>query len=293
MKKEEMTVKKSELLYLHYFFADDYQRMSEWIIQKTMTELSDEEIEKMLLSPSQQVRFQKFRQLYTPQSILLQLNQKQITPITLFSDYYPPLLKEIYDPPYVLYCKGNIELLKHSKWISMVGSRTPTPYGEKAVDTFVSQLKSYQYGVISGLAKGIDSLVHKSCLQQDVPTIGILGSGFDYIYPKENKRLVNQMLQKNLIITEYPPIYPPQKWYFPKRNRIISGISKGTVVIEAKKKSGSLITADQALEQGRDVFACPGSIFSDESEGTNTLILQGAKLVLGASDIMIEMEGNS
>ncbi|MGM9986535.1 MAG: DNA-processing protein DprA [Bacillaceae bacterium] len=290
-------MKLSDLLYWHYFLADDYRRMSlllkASLEDKKIIENESEISEILQFTPIQRNKFKAFQQSYTPQAILNDLQQKSITPITLFDPLYPPLLKEIYDPPYVLYSKGNNQLLSNDKMISMIGTRKPTPYGETLVATLINQLKDANHTIVSGLATGIDGLVHRTCIKENIPTIGVLGSGFDYFYPEENRSLASQMVKKNLIITEYPPPYRPKKWYFPKRNRIISGMSKGVVVIEAKEKSGSLITADQALEQGREVFSCPGSIFSKESMGTNYLILQGAKLVMSASDILSEIEGIS
>ncbi|EEL04927.1 DNA protecting protein DprA [Bacillus cereus BDRD-ST196] len=143
--------------------------------------------------------------------------------------------------------------------------------------------------IVSGFARGIDTIAHEVTVRQHCPTIAILGHGLSYMYPKENRGLYDTWKDYILLLTEYPPHYVPKKWYFPKRNRIISGISKGVLVVEAKTRSGSLITADLALEQNREVFALPGPIFIESAAGTNHLIQQGAKLVRNAEDILEEI----
>ncbi len=225
---------------------------------------------------------------FDPDDVLSYYETEKITPITIFDDAYPKLLKEIYDPPFVLYAKGNLSLLQNKKRLAVVGTRQPTPYGVKALAAIVPPLVDDGWVIVSGLAKGIDTYAHRAALQHRGKTIAVLGSGFHHPYPKENETLMQTMAHDQLLLTEYPPYVPPRKWHFPIRNRIISGLSQAVLVVEAKEKSGSLITADQALEQGRDVFAIPGSIFQAQSTGTNRLIQQGAKLVLSAEDIINE-----
>ncbi len=142
---------------------------------------------------------------------------------------------------------------------------------------------------MSGMAKGIDAYAHWQAIEQRGQTIAILGSGLNYVYPPSHRDLFQKLAAQQLIISEYPPHFPPRKWQFPERNRLISGLSRGVIVVEAKEKSGSLITADQALEQGREVFAVPGPIYSPASQGTNHLIQQGAKLVMSAADVLNEL----
>ncbi|WP_062048689.1 DNA-processing protein DprA [Bacillus sp. JCM 19034] len=220
---------------------------------------------------------------------LLRIYEKQqITPITCFDTYYPTLLKEIHDPPFVLYVKGNHHYLNNSRCMAVIGTRNPSHEAAKKVMHVIKPLAIKNWTIISGLAIGIDTLAHQAALLSKGKTIAVLGAGFHHIYPKRNEQLFQEMSKNNCIITEYPPHIPPRKWHFPARNRIISGLSKAIIVIEANEKSGSLITADQALEQGRDVFAVPGSIFSNTSRGTNKLIQEGAKLVLHATDILTE-----
>ncbi|MCL7746454.1 DNA-processing protein DprA [Halalkalibacter alkaliphilus] len=226
----------------------------------------------------------------SPDQYLNYLQAKNIFVYTILDSEYPAILKQIYDPPLVLYGMGAKDIIFSEKRLAVIGTRTPTSIGSKTVSAIIPPLSEQGWTIVSGFARGIDSLAHWQALHSTGKTIAVLGSGHSYIYPKENFQLFSQMSKKQLIVSEYPPNTPPQKWHFPARNRIISGISKAVLVIEAKEKSGSLITADQALEQGRDVFAIPGSIFSPQSQGTNFLIQQGAKLVMNANDILQELQ---
>ncbi|ARK31012.1 DNA-processing protein DprA [Halalkalibacter krulwichiae] len=227
---------------------------------------------------------------YSSIQILEYLKQKLIHVITIEDTDYPPLLKNIFDPPFVLYAIGQKAVLNNEKRIAVIGTRTPTDTGLQTLSTLIPPITRQGWTIVSGMAKGIDSHAHWQALKAQGQTIAILGSGFNYIYPKSNQELFSKLTQKNIILSEYPPNTPPKKWHFPARNRIISGLSKAVLVVEAKERSGSLITADQALEQGRDVFAVPGSIFSNESKGTNYLIQQGAKLVASHEDILCEID---
>ncbi|WP_058307827.1 DNA-processing protein DprA [Gracilibacillus massiliensis] len=208
--------------------------------------------------------------------------------ITIFSENYPASLKVIPDPPLVLYLHGNPSLLTNSPNLSVVGTRYPSKYALSIMNQILIPLFKFNIVITSGMAKGIDGFAHQLALQHNNPTIAVLGGGFQHIYPKENLSLFNQLAKENLIISEYPPDQPPKKYHFPERNRIISGLSFGTLVIEAKKKSGTLITVDQALEQGKEVFAIPGSILAETSSGCNQLIQDGAKLIQSSNDILEE-----
>ena len=214
----------------------------------------------------------------------------QIKEINFSSDKYPKQLREIYNPPKRIYAIGNIEIL-NKVGIAIVGSRKATEYGKKVAFRLSKDLSERDIVIISGLAKGIDSHAHIGSLNvQNGKTIAVLGSGIKVIYPKENIELARQILRKGgCIISEYPPDDTPNKSNFPERNRIISGLSKGVVIVEASEKSGALITVDFALEQGREVFAVPGNIYSTTSVGTNKLIQQGAKLVMAVEDILSEI----
>ncbi|MFE8695197.1 DNA-processing protein DprA [Cytobacillus sp. FJAT-53684] len=209
--------------------------------------------------------------------------------ITIFDDDYPVLLKETYQPPWVLYAKGDVSLLKKEKHLAVVGSRRFTEYGENAINYLFPKLIEKGIVIVSGLAAGIDTVAHHSAINHGGKTIGVIAGGFFHIYPQTNKRLASEMMKNHLIISEYPPDTKPERWQFPMRNRVISGISRGTLVVQAKSKSGSLITANFAVQEGREVFALPGNIFSIHSSGTNELIQQGAKLIQTPEDILEEL----
>ncbi|MGG3005334.1 DNA-processing protein DprA [Geobacillus stearothermophilus] len=213
---------------------------------------------------------------------------RRIHVITVFDDHYPPLLKHIYAPPWVLYAKGNAGLLQQTKLISIVGTRRPTKDGLEALDKLVPPLSAAGWTIVSGLAAGIDIHAHRLAVKYGGTTIAVIAGGLDHVYPKAHWPFARYLMNEQLVIAEHPPATKPQAWHFPARNRIISGLSLGTLVVQAKRKSGSLITAAYALEQGREVFAVPGPIGLAESAGPNTLIQHGAKLVQEAEDIIVE-----
>lgn len=210
-----------------------------------------------------------------------------ITPVWILDDHYPELLREIYEAPPILFCKGDIDLLQKQA-IAIVGTRQMSEYGRKACRKIASELSEHQLVIVSGMAGGIDTTAHKAALQKSGATIAVLGSGVNNIYPLKNQLLANDIAQDGLLLSEYLPDEEARRWHFPERNRIISGLSIGTVIIEAAERSGSLITADMALEQNRQVFAVPGNIFIDTWKGTNYLIQEGAKLVMNANNIIEE-----
>jgi DNA processing protein len=191
----------------------------------------------------------------------------------------------------VLHVLGNRELLAKLS-VAIVGSRRATPYGVNAAHKLARDLASAGVTIVSGLARGIDAAAHEATLEANAPTIGVLGTGIDVVYPRAHRGLFRRVAQTGAIVSELAPGTPPRRENFPIRNRIISGLSKGTVIVEATSRSGSLITARMAAEQGRDVFAVPGSIFSDKSEGTHRLIQYGAKLVHDAGDVLDELGGD-
>jgi len=202
---------------------------------------------------------------------------------------YPTLLKEIIDPPHVLYAQGNIDLL-NSFSVAMVGSRAATAYGKRAAFTLARNLADAGTTVVSGLAIGVDSEAHRGALSVNGSTIGVLGCGLDVTYPRQNAKLYEKIRAEGLLLSEYPLGTKPDAFRFPARNRIIAGLSCGVVVVEAARKSGSLITAEMALEEGREVFAVPGQIDSFKSSGAHWLLQQGAKLVQSVEDILAECE---
>lgn len=203
---------------------------------------------------------------------------------------YPKALLNIYEPPKRLYVMGD-ETILNDFAIAMVGSRRPTKYGIETAKALAYNLAKCNINVISGMAKGIDTSAHIGTIMGKGKTIAVLGSGFNNIYPKENIELYKRIIASGgAVITEYEKDVPPNKENFPRRNRIISALSKGVVVVEAAKRSGSLITAEIALEEGKEVFAVPGNINSKTSKGTNSLIKDGAKLVENVMDILEEYQ---
>ena len=208
--------------------------------------------------------------------------------VTLRDDAYPKRLKDIYDPPALLYVRG--ELQKEDELaISIVGSRKTSPYGRWVTEKISQELARHGVTVVSGMARGIDSLAHWGALSGGGRTIAVLGCGVDVIYPSENRNLFTKIIDRGAILSEFPMGSPPEGGHFPKRNRIISGLSIGVVVVQASMESGSLITASYALEQGREVFAVPGQVGAEGSRGTNQLIKEGAKLVESSEDILEEI----
>lgn len=209
--------------------------------------------------------------------------------ITLESEDYPPSLREIHDPPFLLFVKGQLlETDRHA--IAVVGARRCTHYGTEAARKLSFQLAYSGLTIISGLARGIDTAAHEAALAAKGRTIAVLGSGIGNIYPPENAALAEKIAQSGAVISEFPVLYVPDKQSFPLRNRIVSGMSFGILVAEAPARSGSLITANQALDQGRNVYAVPGPIDRPTSVGCNRLIQQGATLVTDANDILEERE---
>lgn len=218
-----------------------------------------------------------------------QYSNNQIHVITIFDEKYPQALKQIYDPPWVLYGKGDAELLRQPPLLAVVGSRNGTDYGKKAIAELFPSLIKKKITIVSGLAKGIDTYAHKAAIRFGGKTIAVIAGGIFHIYPAENKELALYLMKHHLVISEFPPDTKPIRWHFPTRNRIISGLCQGTFIVEAKERSGALITADYALQEGREVFALPGNIFNPYNKGTNRLIQQGAKLVAGPEDIIEEL----
>lgn len=203
------------------------------------------------------------------------------------SKFYPERLRNIYSPPKQLFCFGNLSLLNFENNIAVIGSRDYSFYGKRVADDFSFNLAKNDFCIISGLARGIDSFAHMAALDAKGRTIAVLGSGLDNIYPKENMKLAKRIVENGgLIISEYELGTRPLKQHFPARNRIISGLSDGVLVVEARKNSGTNITVDFALEQGKDIFVVPGNIYSNTSDGTNFLIKEGAIPVVSYKNII-------
>jgi DNA processing protein len=212
--------------------------------------------------------------------------------VTLGDAAYPPLLLETADPPLLLYVHGRTELLR-AEGLAVVGSRNPTPQGRDNARAFARHFSQAGLTVVSGLALGVDAAAHEGALEGAGSTVAVVGTGLDRVYPRKHRDLAHRIADVGLLVSEYPLGMPPIDTNFPIRNRLIAGLTRGTLVVEAALKSGSLITARLALEAGRDVFAIPGSIHAPQSRGVHALIKQGAKLVEGAEDVLEELRGST
>lgn len=286
------------------------QSMKNWLLQmkycsvvsvkqlgKLWRELPKEQLKRMeaveiaeyLALPAQQSeRFKREFFEFCLSDVLLELEHYKIQLVSIEDLLYPELLQEIYDPPLLLFAKGDTSLLASEK-LAIVGTRKMTDYGKQIINQLVAPLCQESLTIVSGLAVGIDAESHREALRVGGRTIAVIGSGFLQFYPLENKLLFEKIVRNDLVLSEYAPHITARKWHFPERNRIISGLSLGTLIVQAEKRSGSLITADATLNQNREVFAVPGSVFQPSSAGTNKLIQEGAKLVMEASDIMEEL----
>lgn len=221
-------------------------------------------------------------------SIFEECKGNGIKVITKGSEDYPKMLRYIPNAPEVIYVKGNI--IKGRRCIGVVGSRKPSPYGLKCTSFFVRELIKHDHVIVSGMAVGIDQRAHEEALCGNGITYAVLGSGFDNIYPECNTALSEKIMANGALISEYPPHTRPNRWHFPLRNRIISGLCDALLLVEGKTNSGSIITAMHSIEQGREVFCVPGNIFSENSRGANALINDGAVLASHPSEITGYME---
>ncbi|MEW9676455.1 DNA-processing protein DprA [Lentibacillus sp. L22] len=222
------------------------------------------------------------------QSLKQDINQFSI--LTIVDETYPDMLKTIKDPPLVLYALGDLSLLKHKPSLSVIGTRNPSTNAYRKTAFILQPLMERDFLIVSGMAQGIDAYAHQIALKHTGKTIAVLGNGFHHIYPKQNIALFHKLVQHGLLLSEYPPDTRPERYHFPERNRIISGLSYGTLVIEARERSGTLITVDQALDQGREVYAVPDSPLLPQTAGCHQMIQDGAKLVTNASDVMEDWE---
>lgn len=284
----------NRFLALHYVFPVPMNRLQPLIeYNPTLSQL--EKINSNLLSNILQIsqnRALQLQEMYKKfvETPFLQIYEKhQITPIIYTDPMYPSSLKNLYDPPAVLYAKGDINLLNIQKKLAIVGSRDATDYSRQSIEKILPPLIDNNFVIVSGLAKGADTLAHEITIKHGGKTIAVLGTGLFHVYPKQNIELAKIMSKNQLLITEYPPYITPKKWNFPMRNRIISGLSLGVLITEAKEKSGTVSTMEHALENGKEIFAIPGSIHSPLSKGPHLLILEGAKPIWNGYQILEEL----
>ncbi|HLR91535.1 MAG TPA: DNA-processing protein DprA [Atopostipes sp.] len=243
------------------------------------------------LSLKKKASFATFLETVNLKDEQTQYQEAGIQWVTILSKKYPESLKQIFAPPVVLFYKGDLEMIHQHTWLGVVGARACSQYGldvtEHILNPLITETKT-NIGIVSGLARGIDAKAHKETIQAGGKTIGVIGTGLNRYYPSSNRPLQREMEKDHLVISEYPMTSKPLKHHFPERNRIIAGLSRGILVIEAKQRSGSLITAYNALEESRDVFAVPGSIFDVNVEGCHRLIQLGAILTKSSEDILKE-----
>ncbi|WP_346876464.1 MULTISPECIES: DNA-processing protein DprA [unclassified Clostridium] len=255
----------------------DFDTLRKMVINDNMTLLPKKIVEKF------QKSYIKIEELAVEECKSI----KDIHICTIYDIDYPISLLQYEDAPFGIFYKGNISMVNEKKNISIVGSRKCTRYGIDVTNSMVEQLSPYEINIVSGMAKGIDSVAHRAAIKNNINTIAVLGSGIDVIYPKENYRLYHEILENSgCIISEFPLGTPPLSRNFPMRNRIISGMCELLVVTEGGEKSGTLITVGAALEQGKNIIVVPGSIFSSESKGTNKLIKDGAYVYTDIEDVL-------
>jgi DNA processing protein len=252
----------------------------------SMKEREIREISRAPLSAAEKIRFSRDSDQYKKE--IEYIEKENINVLSLLDEDYPESLRNIYDPPPVIYYKGVIPREK-DVCIAIVGSRRCSLYGMRSAEQLSESLAGEGVTVVSGMASGVDSAAHRGALKAKGRTVAVMGTGFKYLYPAGSEKLVREICRQGAVMTEFSCYTEPSNFTFPRRNRLISGLSLGVVVVEAAKKSGALITVDFALEQGKEVFAVPGPIGSITSSGTNLLIQNGAKLVLSAKDILDEI----
>ena len=278
----EVSEVEKRLLALHYFFPVPKNRLNRlYEVDPNLENFqtySAERLANLLRITSlkaSQLKANFLKNSATPYEKLYE--QYKITPIPFSHPLYPEHLLKLIDPPSVLYMKGDYTILSNKFKVAIIGSRQATAYSRDALALIIPPLVKYNAVIVSGLAKGADTMAHEAAIAYGGKTIAVLGHGLFHLYPKENSRLATEISQSHLLITEYPPYVKPERWTFPMRNRIISGLSDAVVVTESAIKSGTMSTVEHALENGKDVYAVPGSVTSDLSAGPNRLIDEGAQ----------------
>ncbi len=260
----------------------------EEIVALTFERFKNDEIKRMVKEKRIEKEPKK-ENILKAQRILEECEKKKIKILTFMDKEYPVEFTIPYYPPLVLYYRGQPSVLKKRRKIAIIGTRKPTKYGRDVAYIFSKKLSLNGVVIVSGGARGIDTMAHKGAIDGTGETVCILGSGIDVPYPPENKRVFRQIEEKGILISEYPPGTKPFAYHFPMRNRLIASLSEGVVVVEAGEKSGTFITVKWALDIGRDIFAIPGDIFSKKSKGPNFLIREGARLISTPEELLYDM----
>lgn len=286
----QQVINKEKLLALHYVYPITVNRLQKLLSPNNLlddleqlTPIEFAQIMNITLAKAERI-LHAYQQVCAVDFYTI-YKEMAINAIIFVDEAYPKALLAIYDPPAVLYAKGDITLLQRN-CIAVIGSRKATSYSVSALERILPSLIAQDFVIVSGLARGADTLAHKMTMRYGGQTIAVLGHGFYYMYPRENYELAEQMIGTQLIITEYAPPVKVARYHFPMRNRIISGMSEALVVTEAALKSGTLITTEFALEEGKDVFVVPGPIHAKLSEGTNYLLTEGASPVINGEQIV-------
>ena len=273
--------------------VDKYQLYKELMIEyfEIDDQLTNDRTIRKKLSRKKKASFFSFLQQVNIQEEMTRYADQNVHWVHLLSSEYPETLKNIHVPPVVLFYMGDFELLRQYSWLGVTGTRLYTPYGIQATELILSDLllkAKLHIGIVSGLARGIETEAHIQTLKNEGKTIAVIGSGLDVYYPYKNRTVQELLSKDSLVLSEYPLGSKPLRFHFPERNRIIAGLSRGVLIVEAKKRSGSLITAYNAVDENRDVFAVPGSVFEENSIGVHRLIQLGAVLTTNGEDILRE-----
>ncbi|MEK5039563.1 DNA-processing protein DprA [Sporosarcina sp. FSL K6-3457] len=287
----ELTDVEKRLLALHYVFPVPLNRLNRLYetdptLEKLYTYRPKELVDLLGISLTKAIQMKENLQQNSTTPYEKLYEQHAITPIPFSHPHYPDQLRVLIDPPAVLYTKGNHQVLTTPLKIAIIGSRKATAYSKQAMSLIVPPLVANDVAVVSGLAKGADTMAHEAAIAFGGKTIAVLGHGLFHLYPKENRLLAEEMAKHQLLLTEYPPYVKPERWTFPMRNRIISGLSTAVVVTEAADKSGTMSTVEHALDHGKDIFTVPGPITSALSVGPNKLLDEGAKPVWNGFQIV-------
>lgn len=278
----DLTEVDRRLLAFHYVYPVPFNKLAE-IMRidpdlRSLFKFRNMELARLLRIPeSKAARLNKQLKQHEKTPFTLLYHHEKIIPIPITNKNYPETLKWLIDPPAVLYLKGDIAILSAPLKVAIIGSRKATDYTKQALSFIVPPLVDNGAVIVSGLAKGADTMAHESTIYYNGKTIAVLGHGFFHLYPYENRSLAEELAKSHLLLTEYPPYMKPAKWTFPMRNRIISGLSESVIITESEEKSGTMSTVDHALDHGKTIYAVPGAITSTLSIGPNKLIEQGAK----------------